>query len=52
MTIITIQNTIQNITRKTFSFNNHAESEIGRLVPYLFLFFKKVLYEVKANMKL
>ena len=28
---------------------NHAENEIGRLVLDLFQFFKKALYEVKAN---
>ena len=27
----------------------HAENEAGRLVPELFLFFKKVLFEVKAS---
>ena len=27
---------------------NHAENEAGRLVPDLFLFFKKALYKVKA----
>ena len=30
-------------------FKNHAENEAGRLVPNLFLFFKKALYEIKAN---
>ena len=28
---------------------NHAKNEAGRLVPDLFLFFKKTLYEVKAS---
>ena len=28
---------------------NHAENEAGRLVPELFLLFKKALYEVKAS---
>ena len=28
---------------------NHAENEIGRLVPNFLLFFKKALYEVKAS---
>ena len=28
---------------------NHAENEAGRLVPDLFLFFKKALYGVKTN---
>ena len=31
------------------SFKNHAENEAGGLVPDLFLFFKKALYEVKAS---
>ena len=30
-------------------FNNHAENEAGRLIPGLFLFFKKALYKVKAG---
>ena len=30
-------------------FKNHAENEPGRLVPELFSFFKKALYEVKAS---
>ena len=34
---------------KIFFFKNHGENESGRLVPDLFLFFKKALYEVKAN---
>ena len=28
---------------------NHAENEAGRLVPDLFLFFKKALYKLKAS---
>ena len=32
-----------------FFSKNHAENEAGRLVPDLFLFFKKTLHEVKAN---
>ena len=28
---------------------NHAENEAGRLVPDLFLFFKKALYEVETS---
>ena len=28
---------------------NHAKNEAGRLVPDLFLTFKKAVYEVKAN---
>ena len=31
------------------AFKNHAENAAGRLVSDLFLFFKKALYEVKAN---
>ena len=34
---------------KIFSFINHAENEARRLVPDLFLFFKKPLYEEKAK---
>ena len=37
------------ITIELFYFKNHAENEAGRLVPDLFLFFKKALYEVKAS---
>ena len=32
-----------------FFLENYAENETGRLVPDLFLFFEKALYEVKAN---
>ena len=32
-----------------FSFKNHAENEAGRLVPHLFLFFKKALYDIKGS---
>ena len=32
-----------------FSFKNHVKNQSGRLVPYLFLFFKKALNEVKAS---
>ena len=28
---------------------SHADNEAGRLVPDLFLFFRKALYEVKAS---
>ena len=35
--------------RSNIFFKNYAENELGRLVPDLFLFFKKALYEVKAN---
>ena len=37
------------MTRQIFSFKNHTEYERGRLVPDLFLFFKKGLYEVKPS---
>ena len=32
-----------------FFFKNHAGNEAGRLVSDLFLFFKKVQYEVKKS---
>ena len=32
-----------------FFFKNHAENEAGKLVPDLFLLFKKTLYEVKES---
>ena len=32
-----------------FFFRNHAENEAGKLVPDLFLFFKKALDEVKTS---
>ena len=32
-----------------FIFKNYAKNEAGRLVPDLFLFFRKALYEVKAS---
>ena len=32
-----------------FCFKDHAENEAGKLVPNLFLFFKKPLYEVNAS---
>ena len=38
-----------NITRETFFFKNHKKNEAGRLVPDLFLLFKKALYEVKTS---
>ena len=34
---------------KKFFLKKHAENEIWRLVPDLFLFFKKALYKVKAS---
>ena len=30
-------------------FKNHAENKAGKLVPDLFLFFKKALYKLKAS---
>ena len=35
--------------RRNLFFKTHAENEAGRLVPDLFLFFKKALFEVKAS---
>ena len=35
--------------RNIFLKKSHAENEAGRLVPNLFLFFKKALYEVEAS---
>ena len=35
--------------RNVFFFKNHAENKAGKLVPDLFLFFEKHLYEVKAS---
>ena len=32
-----------------FFFKNHTENEAERLIPDLFLFLEKVLYEVKAS---
>ena len=32
-----------------FFFKNHAEKEVGRLVPDLSSFFEKALYEVKPS---
>ena len=37
------------MTREIVFFKNHAENKAGKLVPDLFLFFKKALYEVKAS---
>ena len=34
--------------RNIFS-QNHAENDVGRLVPDSFLFLKKTLYKVKAS---
>ena len=33
--------------RRNFFFKNHAKNEAGRLVPELFLFFKKALLKIK-----
>ena len=30
-------------------FKNHTKSETGKLIPDLFLFFEKALYEVKTS---
>ena len=35
--------------KKSIFFKNHAENEVGRLVPDLFLFIKKSLILVKAS---
>ena len=32
-----------------FFFKNHAENEANKLVPDLFLFFKRALYEVRPS---
>ena len=37
------------MTRETFPFESQAENEAVRLLPDLFLFLKKALYEVKAS---
>ena len=37
------------ITKEYFFSKNYVENETGRLVPDLFLFFQKALYEVKAS---
>ena len=37
------------MTSEMFSFKNRAENKAGRIVPDLFLFLKKALYDVKAN---
>ena len=37
------------MTREIFFFRNHAENLAERLVPNLFLFFKKALYKVNAS---
>ena len=42
-----VLNTVK--TRDIFFIKNYAENEAGRIVPDLFLFFKKALYEVKAS---
>ena len=34
---------------KYFQKKNHAENEVGKLVPDLSLFIKKALYEVKGS---
>ena len=37
------------LTIEIFFFKSHAQNEAGRVVPDLFSFFEKALYEVKAN---
>ena len=37
------------MTREIFSFKNDAKNEPGRVVPDLFLLFKKALNEVKTS---
>ena len=37
------------MTRKVFSFKNHAENDARRLVPDLFLFFIKASFQVQAS---
>ena len=34
---------------ETFFFKNHAENEVRRQVPDLFLFLKKALYKIKVS---
>ena len=34
---------------RNISFKSHIENETERLIPDLFLFFKKALYKVKAS---
>ena len=36
------------MTKKILIYKSHAENKAGELVPDLFLFFKKTLYEVRA----
>ena len=40
---------VDNKTPEIFFFKNQTENEARRRVPDLFLFFNKVLYEVKAG---
>ena len=35
--------------KKYFFFKNHAENELWRLAPDVFLFFKQALYELKVR---
>ena len=37
------------MTREIIFFKNHAENETARLIPDLFFFKKKALYEVNAS---
>ena len=38
-----------NVRKQILFFKNHAENEAGRIVPDLFLFFGKALYEAKSS---
>ena len=40
---------LMEIDKKNIFLKNHAKNEAGRLVPDLFLFLKKALYEVNAS---
>ena len=35
--------------KRNFFFKNHTENKTGRLIPDLFLFFKRALYKIKAS---
>ena len=43
------QRNLVTLTLETFLLKSHAENKAGRLVPDLFLFFKKSLYETKVS---
>ena len=40
---------IKNTSTETFFFKKYTENKVGRLVPDLFLFFKRASYEVNAS---